>query len=1688
MSRWARRLLVALAGVVLLAVALLLLLQVPPVATWAGRRLAGLAPLAPGSTLDIGRVSGSWIGGLALEDVVLSREGRRLATIRSLRADYDLGELLAADRRLDELVVEGARIHTRRENGRWDLAEAFETAADTTAGGGTFAIGRLVLRDVSAVAELTPDSVARVEALELRARDLVLGDPPTVVFDTLTARLSPPTTPHVWLTLAARGAATPDLYRLDTLRLDGERSRIAGRAILPRDLADESAVDQLDVALSAAPLALADVAPVVPALAPEGELELEVRASAEGRRAIGRITGRLGEASLTLDGATRLGPGQPAEYHASGQVRALDPSRLLAAAPAGRLNADLELDLAGPALDQADGRAELRVRESSVGETEVADARLRATVDSGRADLDLQGGIAGARLALDGWARPFDSVPSYRLAGTARDLPGTDSLTAMLAGREGSPSLEVGFRAAGRGTTAETARVTGRATFTAVREGGERTPLGGTTLEVARRRVLLRPELLAAGGRIAADVRVRLADTVSYELRRGTIDSVDLGRLLGDTLSAPLTGRFSGDGRGTAPDEAVLRADLALDELRYGARRIERVTARIGLDRGQATLALRGGLQGGVLSVNAQALPFDSTPLFEIRRAALDSVDLGTLLGQPAYAGPFTARLTGSGAWGEARREFRGRLRIEPSRVGQVAVRSGVVNVALAGGRLRYDGTLSSSAGAVAVAGDGRPLDEVPAIAIREGTADSLDLGALLGREGLSTSLDARFTASAPGGGAGEMGARLALELLPSRVNQAEIRSGRAGLALERGALRGELRLDAEDGDLVATLRGTTSDTVQRLRIEGALRVDRLARWTGDTAVDGNLASRFTLEGAADSLGILALAGTVTANGAIDSVRLDTLQVTLSPGEREIRLDTLVVRSNVAAFDGGGRVALRGGGGAADTLRVLGALRDPMPLMALAGTDTLSLDSARVALAVWGPASRRLVRARGAAHRALYAGSQIEELLFDAGAALDSAGLSGAAVDLRAHGAATGGILVTEAHVVGRYDSLVALRASARLRDTIAIDLAFRGTAGGDTVQGTLERLDISEGERRWALERPAALRARPPRFEVDYLALRGGESRFALDGVLDRSGTSDLSAELRGFDLAPLHALGLSPMLGTASGRVRLTGPPDGPTLDAEALADVRTEEEDIGRVGGKMQWTAAGLALEAAAEHPDGRRLTVAGTLPLRLTLAPADTASTVGVTRQPGDTLGLTVHADSFNIEFFQPFIPDGVVEDLTGALAVDARVSGTMEKPLADGNLLVRGFEAMLPAINVRYQEGEVAARLGNERLAVERLRLVTDNGGELTATGEVGLAPLTDPALSLDATLREFRVSHSPTLRTVASGRLALEGTVATPVLTGELTLGRTDIIAGTETGAAANVEEVELTEADLQQLAREFGPAVLERAEEGLGLVDRFRLDLDVRLPSRVWFRQRGTMKSDIEVFGRVRVRQEPGEEMGFFGRVEPVPGRGVLELYGREFRLQQGEITLNGPVEALVLDVTAQYLVPTQADPGDEGILIDVNATGSPDSLELAFSSEPAMSQEDIVSYIVTGRPASENPLASNDAGEGPGAAEAGAEVALGALSESVAGAAGEALGLDVFQIRQDGLRGLTLTAGRYIASRLFLSLQQPIQLSGSARESSASLGPGFELEYTARRWLRANLRGGNVEPRFFLRGRHAF
>lgn len=539
-----RRVRIAATSLLTLVVVIVGLLQLPPVATWVARRLVRFVPLSPGYTLDVGRVSGNWFGELELRGVVLSRAGRELARIDRLGLRYSLGELTGAPVRVREIDVESARATARRELDGWDLANALRKSADTTTGGG-FAVGVIDVRNVALVAELSPDSLVRVRGLAMRVHDLDMGAVITARVERLSLALAPPASP-TWFAISASGEATPDLFAFEPVRIQTERSDVTGRIVLPRRLDETALLQRLDLRLKAAPLALADLSPLFPSVAPDGSLNLEAKASAQGRVVTARLDAEVGQGTLSLTGSTELVTGTPSGYRVHGTMRHLDPSKLSSSSPAGSINGTIDGELSG-SRDSARGSAKVRIADSRVGTTPIEKLDLDAVLAAG------------------------DSLPEYRLAGVAA-----------------GSALDVRFTLAGSGFAPATAHLTGRLDVAARRGSDGPLPVGHATLSLEKGHLIARPDLTVGGGRITALATAHFGDTVTYRLSDGTIAGVDLGRLMGDTLVAPLNGRFSLSGTGTTPAGAIVVAELRFDEVRYGARRVDSVVAGARLDRGRA--------------------------------------------------------------------------------------------------------------------------------------------------------------------------------------------------------------------------------------------------------------------------------------------------------------------------------------------------------------------------------------------------------------------------------------------------------------------------------------------------------------------------------------------------------------------------------------------------------------------------------------------------------------------------------------------------------------------------------------------------------------------------------------------------------------------------------------------------------------------------------------------------------------------------------------------------------------------------------------------------------------------------------------------------------------------------------------------------------------------------------------------
>ncbi|MDA1029510.1 MAG: translocation/assembly module TamB domain-containing protein [Bacteroidetes bacterium] len=227
--------------------------------------------------------------------------------------------------------------------------------------------------------------------------------------------------------------------------------------------------------------------------------------------------------------------------------------------------------------------------------------------------------------------------------------------------------------------------------------------------------------------------------------------------------------------------------------------------------------------------------------------------------------------------------------------------------------------------------------------------------------------------------------------------------------------------------------------------------------------------------------------------------------------------------------------------------------------------------------------------------------------------------------------------------------------------------------------------------------------------------------------------------------------------------------------------------------------------------------------------------------------------------------------------------------------------------------------------------------------------------------------------------------------------------------------------------------------------------------------------------------------RKKPKEDPEVFGSISILPERSRIIQFGKRFELDRGELTFNGPMKAPRLNLEASYTIPSRGSETEE-VTIRLIANGSPENLDVSFDSEPSMELADIFSYIATGRPAAASLQISG--AQSDSYLESAAGLALGPVTDLIENLAGAGLGLDVIEIEHTGFSGLTLTAGKYVSPKLYVSVSQPISLSSSAEANNATNKNQTQvtMEYELFRQLLMNLVNRGTILRVNLRWQLAF
>lgn len=352
----------------------------------------------------------------------------------------------------------------------------------------------------------------------------------------------------------------------------------------------------------------------------------------------------------------------------------------------------------------------------------------------------------------------------------------------------------------------------------------------------------------------------------------------------------------------------------------------------------------------------------------------------------------------------------------------------------------------------------------------------------------------------------------------------------------------------------------------------------------------------------------------------------------------------------------------------------------------------------------------------------------------------------------------------------------------------------------------------------------------------------------------------------------------------------------------------------------------------------------------------------------------------------------------VDKAEGTLAAALQLSGTVATPHFAGTVRLLQGALDFYQLNLALRGLEVDAQVDTDRLGFT----AQGNAGEglLQASGELGwrearlLGTLQLKGENLlVADLPEYRVLASPDLHFDINDRnINVKGTVLIP----EARLQPKEVAGAVQTSADARFRTDQ----------------VLERKSHWL-----INSDVDIRLGENVNFDGLGLQG---RLNGAVNTRLRTGNVAEGNGELSISNGR--YEAYAQKLDIKRGRLIFDStPLSDPGLDIQAERKI--------NDIIVGVNVRGVLRSPRLQFYSEPSMSQTQIVSYLLVGKPLDE--LQGQEATTVRSASNTLAIKGGGYLAAQL----GRRIGLEEVDVETDAKNQSSLVLGKFLSPRLFIS-----------------------------------------------------
>ncbi|MEQ1947702.1 MAG: translocation/assembly module TamB domain-containing protein [Bryobacteraceae bacterium] len=301
-------------------------------------------------------------------------------------------------------------------------------------------------------------------------------------------------------------------------------------------------------------------------------------------------------------------------------------------------------------------------------------------------------------------------------------------------------------------------------------------------------------------------------------------------------------------------------------------------------------------------------------------------------------------------------------------------------------------------------------------------------------------------------------------------------------------------------------------------------------------------------------------------------------------------------------------------------------------------------------------------------------------------------------------------------------------------------------------------------------------------------------------------------------------------------------------------------------------------------------------------------------------------LTVKG-TVNLVILQLLNPDLLAK---GNADVTATIRGSIRNPQLTGRMTLSGASLYLADVPSGIDSANGVIVFDRNRATITNLQAET-GGGTVTLKGFVEFSDTL--IYRLQADVRQVRVRYPADVSTTANGQLALNGTPDVSTLSGSLTVNRASIAAG----------------ADFARIIASTVTPSSGGAEGGYFKGLRF----DVHIESSPTFEFETSLTRNVQAQVDLRLRGTIDRPI-LLGDIEVSSGE--VQLFGNRYTVNRGDIRFLNPVK---IEPTLDVNMETRT----RGITVSVSLSGSPQRLNINYSSDPPLQSREIIALLAVGR-----------------------------------------------------------------------------------------------------------------------------